>query len=104
MYIVQVCFRMLLWQARWKGAKITNEHPMHILRAYHMSLALLRPNQVESQLRIMVKCELGFEIYTDCINALKSIEELGRLTLDDACAAGNISEPAVGRGRQVGGS
>nr|POF25796.1 hypothetical protein CFP56_66619 [Quercus suber] len=30
------------------------------------------------------------------------LEELGRLTLDDACTAGNTSEPAVGRGRQAG--
>nr|POE73579.1 hypothetical protein CFP56_44896 [Quercus suber] len=30
---------------RWKGAKITTEHGMHILRAYCVSLALLRPNQ-----------------------------------------------------------
>ena len=53
--------------------------------------------QVESQLKIMVKCELGSEIYTDCINALKAVEKIGRLTLDDACAAGNTSEPAVRR-------
>ncbi|KAK7845407.1 hypothetical protein CFP56_009449 [Quercus suber] len=29
---------------RWKGAKITTEHGMHILRAYRVSLASLRPN------------------------------------------------------------
>ncbi|KAK9992877.1 hypothetical protein SO802_022580 [Lithocarpus litseifolius] len=58
---------------------------------------------VESQLRIMVNCEPGSEIYTDCINALQAVEELGRLTLDDACAAGNTIEPVVGRGRQAGG-
>ena len=59
--------------------------------------------QVESQLKIMVKCELGSEIYTNCINALKAVEKIGRLTLDDACAAGNTSEPAVGHGQQAGG-
>nr|POF19591.1 2,3-bisphosphoglycerate-independent phosphoglycerate mutase [Quercus suber] len=57
---------------------------------------------VESQLRIMEKCEPGSEIYNDCINALRAVEELGRLTLDDARTAGNTSEPAVGRGRQAG--
>nr|POE83182.1 hypothetical protein CFP56_58906 [Quercus suber] len=57
---------------------------------------------VESQLRIMEKCEPGSEIYNDCINALRAIEELGRLTLDDARTVGNTSEPAVGRGRQAG--
>ncbi|KAK7860753.1 serine/threonine-protein phosphatase 7 long form like protein [Quercus suber] len=30
---------------RWKGAKITTEHPMHVLRAYRLSLTSLRPNQ-----------------------------------------------------------
>ena len=34
--------------ARWKGAKCTTEHPMHVLRAYRMSLASLRPNQISS--------------------------------------------------------
>ncbi|KAL0000279.1 hypothetical protein SO802_019881 [Lithocarpus litseifolius] len=58
---------------------------------------------VESQLRIMANCEPGSEIYTDCINALQAVEELSRLTLDDARAAGNTTEPAVGRGRQAGG-
>ncbi|KAK7844885.1 hypothetical protein CFP56_010212 [Quercus suber] len=87
---------------RWKGAKITTEHPMHVLRAYRLSFTSLRPNQVESQLRIMEKCEPGSEIYNDCINALRAIEELGRLTLDDARTVGNTSEPAVGRGRQAG--
>ena len=51
----------------------------------------------------MAKCELGFEIYTKNINALQSIEEIGRLTLDDARDVGNTSELAIGRGRQVGG-
>ena len=51
----------------------------------------------------MAKCKVGSEIYTDCINALQSIEELGRLTLDDARVAGNTSEPVVGHGRQAGG-
>ncbi|KAK7857560.1 hypothetical protein CFP56_017083 [Quercus suber] len=31
---------------RWKGAKFTIEHATHVLHAYHMSLALLRLNQV----------------------------------------------------------
>ena len=51
----------------------------------------------------MGKCELGSEIYTDYINALQSVEEIGRLTLDDARDAGNTSEPAIGHGRQASG-
>ena len=51
----------------------------------------------------MAKCELGSEIYTDCINALQSVEEIGRSTLDHAGDVGNTSQPAVGRGRQAGG-
>ena len=51
----------------------------------------------------MAKCELGSKIYTDYINALKAIEEIGRLTLDDARIASNTSEPAVGRGWQASG-
>ena len=31
---------------RWKRAKITTEHSMHVLRAYRVSLTSLRPNQV----------------------------------------------------------
>ena len=51
----------------------------------------------------MAKCEQGSEIYTDCINALQSVEEIGRLTLDHARDVDNTSQPAVGRGRQPGG-
>ena len=51
----------------------------------------------------MAKYEPWFKIYTDCINALQSIEEIGQLTLDHAHDMGNTSEPAVGHGRQVGG-
>ena len=51
----------------------------------------------------MAKCEVGSEIYTDYINALQSVEEIGRLTLDHARDVGNTRQPAVGRGRQVGG-
>ncbi|KAL0006210.1 hypothetical protein SO802_013771 [Lithocarpus litseifolius] len=51
----------------------------------------------------MANCEPGSEIYSDCINALQAVEELGRLTLDDARAAGNTTEPVIGRGRQAGG-
>ena len=51
----------------------------------------------------MAKCELRSEIYTDCINALQSAEEIGRLTLDDARTVGNTSQPAVGHGWQTGG-
>ncbi|KAL0011503.1 hypothetical protein SO802_006611 [Lithocarpus litseifolius] len=51
----------------------------------------------------MVNYELGSEIYTNFINALQAVEELGRLTLDDAHATGIATEPAVGCGRQVGG-
>ena len=51
----------------------------------------------------MAKCEPGSEIYTNCINALQSVEEIGRLTLDHSRDVGNTSEPAVGYGRQAGG-
>ena len=51
----------------------------------------------------MGKCEPGSEIYTDCINALQSVEEIGWLTSDDARDAGNTSELAVWRGRQASG-
>ena len=51
----------------------------------------------------MTKCEPWFKIYTGCINALQFVEEIGQLTLDHARDVGNTSEPAVGRGRQVGG-
>ena len=51
----------------------------------------------------MAKCKPGSEIYTDCINALQSIEEIVRLTLDHARDVGNTSQPAVGRGQQAGG-
>ena len=51
----------------------------------------------------MAKCEPGSEIYTDIINALQSVEKIGRLTLDHARDVGNTSQPTVGRGRQAGG-
>ena len=51
----------------------------------------------------MAKCKVGSEIYTDYINALQSVEELGQLTLDDARAVGNTSKLAIGRGWQAGG-
>ena len=78
---------------------------------YHTSHSLVQPTnttlvylwQVESQLRIMAKCEPGFKIYTDCVNAMQSVEELGRLTLDDACIEGNTSESVVRHGRQASG-
>ena len=47
----------------------------------------------------MAKCKLGSKIYTNYINALQSIEEIGRLTLDDARDAGNTNEPAIRHGR-----
>ena len=51
----------------------------------------------------MAKCEPGSEIYTDCINALQSVEEISRLTLDHARDVGNISESTIGRGWQASG-
>nr|POE52850.1 hypothetical protein CFP56_72844 [Quercus suber] len=65
--------------------------------------AVMEGPRVESQLRIMTKCEPGSKIYTDCINALQFVEEISRLTLDDARVVGNISEPAVRCGRQASG-
>ncbi|KAK7826933.1 hypothetical protein CFP56_031614 [Quercus suber] len=43
--VPNMAFMSMLF-ARWKGAKITTEHGMHVLRAYRVSLASLRPNQV----------------------------------------------------------
>ena len=51
----------------------------------------------------MTKCEPRSKIYTDCINALQYVEEIGRLTLDDARTVGNTSEPALGCGWQASG-
>ena len=34
---------------------------------------------------------------------MKVVKKIGWLTLDNACTAGNTSEPAIGRGRQAGG-
>ena len=51
----------------------------------------------------MAKCEPWPKIYTNCINALQSVEEINQLTLDDARDVGNINEPAVGHGRQESG-
>ena len=51
----------------------------------------------------MAKCEPGSEIYIDCINALQSVKEISRLTLDHAHDVGNTSEPTVGCGWQAGG-
>ena len=50
-----------------------------------------------------MKCKPGSEIYTDCIDTLKAVEEIGQLTLDDARAAGNTSEPVAGHGQRAGG-
>ena len=68
-----------------------------------INTALVYLWQVESQMSIMAKCEPGSEIYTDYINALQFVEEIGRLALDHARDVGSTSQPAVGRGRQAGG-
>ena len=51
----------------------------------------------------MAKCKLVSKIYTDCIDALKAIKEIGRLTLDDARAAGNTTELDAGHGQRASG-
>ena len=51
----------------------------------------------------MAKCELRSKIYTNCINALRSVEEISQLNLDHARDVGNKSEPLIRRGRQAGG-
>ena len=51
----------------------------------------------------MAKCKPRSEIYINYINALKSVEEICWLTLDDAHTTGNTSELVVRRGRQSGG-
>jgi len=50
-------------------------------------------------LKILAKCEPGFEIHIDCMDALKAIEVIDRLTLDNARAMGNTNEPTTGHGR-----
>nr|POE58046.1 serine/threonine-protein phosphatase 7 long form like [Quercus suber] len=55
---------------------------------------------VDASENIAVLC---FEIYTDCIDALKAVEVSGRLTLDDARVATNTSDPAAGCGQRAGG-
>ncbi|KAK7830414.1 protein main-like 2 [Quercus suber] len=82
---------------RWKGAKCIIEHQTHVLRTYRMPPALLRQNQLK------ILCKPSFEIYTDCIDALKAVEVSGRLTLDDARVATNTSDPAAGCGQRASG-
>ncbi|KAK9995441.1 hypothetical protein SO802_020127 [Lithocarpus litseifolius] len=91
--------------AEWAAhAKIVEAPPFHGEMSYNDKyMVWFRPRTVESQLKIMAKCELRSEIYTDCINALQAVEELGRLTLDDARAVGNTSVPTIRPGRQAGG-
>ncbi|KAK9992258.1 hypothetical protein SO802_027243 [Lithocarpus litseifolius] len=100
--------------ARWAAhAIIADAPPFHGEMSYNDEyLVWFRPRTVrhitkvtsywdtlvESQLKIMAKCEPGSEIYTECINALQAVEELGRLTLDDARDVGNTSVPTLGRG------
>ncbi|KAK7823282.1 hypothetical protein CFP56_035690 [Quercus suber] len=123
---------MSVFFARWKRLKCTTEHATHVLCTYCMSLTSRQPNQVsclcwgpslqivwelyksmlgsqpayctvESHLKILAKCELGSEIHTDCMVGLKAIEEIGRLTMDNARATGNTSELATGLVQRVGG-
>ncbi|KAK7844475.1 hypothetical protein CFP56_010866 [Quercus suber] len=117
--------------ARWKGAKITTKHAMHVPRAYRVSLASLRPNQVPCLTKhathiakwvthaIIVDAppfhgEMSYNdeymVWFHPRTIRHIIKEtlywdtlIGQLTLDDARDACNISEPAIGRGRQVGG-
>ena len=77
-----------------------------MLQTYLASHSLVQPTnttlvylwQVESQLKILAKCKLGSKIYTDCIDALKAVKEIGWLTLDDARATGNTTELDAGHG------
>ena len=59
---------MFVLFARWKGAKITTEHGMHILRTYRVSLASLRLNQVSC---LMVVC-IDW-IIADCVGAIQKL-------------------------------
>ncbi|XP_075665819.1 serine/threonine-protein phosphatase 7 long form homolog [Castanea sativa] len=105
------CPHIVRWAAH---ATIAEAPPFHGVMSYNDEyMAWYRPITVrhiiketsywDTLLRIMVKFESRSEIYTDCMNALQSVEEIIRLTLDDARTVGNASEPAVGRGWQVGG-
>ena len=52
---------------RWKGAKCTTEHPMHVLRAYRVSLASLRPNQVSELNIVAMYCSHSLHIFSNYI-------------------------------------
>ena len=52
---------------RWKGAKITTEHSMHVVRAYRVSLTSLRPNQV-SCLTLVTALACSFCTYNSVFN------------------------------------
>ena len=51
---------------RWKGAKCT-EHPLHVLRAYRVSLASLRPNQVSELNIVAMYCSHSLHIFSNYI-------------------------------------
>ncbi|XP_030951781.1 uncharacterized protein LOC115975218 isoform X2 [Quercus lobata] len=84
--------------AKWAAHATIADAP-----AFHGEMSYNDEYMVESQLRIITKCEPRSEIYTDCINALQAVEEIGWLSLDHACDVGNTSELAVQRGWQAGG-
>nr|POE73578.1 coatomer subunit gamma [Quercus suber] len=69
---------------RWKGAKITTEHGMHILRAYCVSLALLRPNQCffSSMVHVISRDQLCHHRSTDSCQSSQVDPTIGE-TEDD---------------------
>lgn len=54
-------------------------------------------------MKILAKCDPGFAIHAKCMNALKVVEELSRLNLDNAYDASNTSELAAECDCRVGG-
>ncbi|XP_075654956.1 serine/threonine-protein phosphatase 7 long form homolog [Castanea sativa] len=68
----QISGALLLVQL-WKEAKCTTKHPMHVLRAYRVSLASLQPNQIvwepdESVLgSLLAYCTIGQHIWKSIV-------------------------------------
>ena len=54
-------------------------------------------------MKILAKCNPSFVIHIECMNALKPVEELNQLNLDNTHDASNMSEPIAGCGCWVGG-
>ena len=54
-------------------------------------------------MKILAKCNPSFVIHIECMNALKPVEELNQLNLDNTHDASDTSRPIAGGGDRVGG-